>query len=129
MVRGCCLATDQETGQMCGRGMATYIDLAPLPRLREALLGGRGPLEGAGSCIGPQSSGDRLALRVYGSQGLAGDAWYERTGTAVAAPRVSRAGLLEMLLRERYRRERREQARAGGGTQCRSRDPRHDADR
>jgi hypothetical protein len=27
MIRGFCLAVDEDTGRMCGKGMATYIDL------------------------------------------------------------------------------------------------------
>jgi hypothetical protein len=66
MLRGFCLATDQTTGRMCGKGMATYIDLErgctvcwehyqeaeARRKAREAQV--------------PESSGDRLALRLYG---------------------------------------------------------------
>lgn len=68
MIRGLCIAIDQETGRTCGRGMATYID----------------PEHGLGTMCEkhfweaetrrrarepeavPESSGDRLALRLYG---------------------------------------------------------------
>lgn len=68
MIRGVCLAIDQETGQMCGRGMATCIDLE-----RGCTVCFKHHLEAEArrrereAAAVPKSSCDRLALRLYGS--------------------------------------------------------------
>jgi hypothetical protein len=65
MIRGFCLAMDQDTGQMCGRGMATYMDpergcTACAKHYWEAEARRR-----ARAAEVPESNGDRLALRLY----------------------------------------------------------------
>lgn len=67
MIRGFCLAIDQETGRMCGRGMATYIDLERCCTVCEKHYWEAEARRKAREAEVPESSGDRLALRLYGS--------------------------------------------------------------
>jgi hypothetical protein len=67
MIRGICLAIDQETGRICGRGMATYIDLERGCTVCERHHREAEARRRAHEAEAPESSGDRLALRLYGS--------------------------------------------------------------